>query len=144
MDLPGLSRIGFTFQNSVCLVQVTLGTVMGLLLIVDDDDLVRESVAAILANLGHDTLQAKDGLEAVQVFAARHREIHLVIMDVVMPNMDGIAATRAIMDAHPSAKIILMSGHSDQTIPPEAAAFLSKPFRSRTLGETVERILKRA
>jgi len=117
---------------------------MSLLLIVDDDDLVRESLAAILGNLGHDTLQAKDGLEALQLFNARHQEIHLVIMDVVMPKMDGITAAKAIMQAHPSAKVVLMSGHSDQTIPPEAAAFLSKPFKSRTLSETVEHVLRMA
>jgi len=117
---------------------------MSLLLIVDDDDLVRESLAAILGNLGHDTIEATDGLEALEVFKARHQEIHLIIMDVVMPRMDGITATKAIMKAQPSAKVILMSGHSHQTIPPEAAAFLTKPFKSGTLAETVEQVLKLA
>ena len=115
-----------------------------MMLVVDDDDLVREAVAAILASLGHEVIHARDGLEALTVYNAKYLEINLVIMDIVMPNMDGIAATRAIKDVHPSAKIILMSGYADQLCPAEADAFLPKPFMCRTFCETVEQVLKKA
>lgn len=117
---------------------------MCLLLVVDDDDLVRESVAAILASFGHDIIRASDGLEALTVYTAKHPSIDLIIMDIVMPKMDGIAAARAIKEIYPSARIILMSGHSDQCCPAEADAFLPKPFPSKTLYDTVEQVLRAA
>ena len=90
---------------------------MCLLLVVDDDDLVRESLAALLSLLGHDIIQARDGLEAAIIYLSKHDKIHLIIMDTVMPKMDGIAATKVIKKDHPSAKVILMTGKSDQLLP---------------------------
>jgi CheY-like chemotaxis protein len=117
---------------------------MCLLLVADDDELVRETVAALLANLGHDIIQARDGLEAFLIYMAKFDKIHLVIMDIMMPKMDGIAAAKAIKKEHPSAKVILMSGHSNQVIPREAEALLLKPFRYNDLCETVEQVLEMA
>ena len=117
---------------------------MCLLLVVDDDELVRESVSAILASLGHDILQAGDGLEALVLYNAKHDKIHLIIMDIMMPIMDGIVSIKAIKEKHPFAKVILMSGHSEEKIPKEADAFLSKPFKSKALCDIVDKILKMA
>lgn len=117
---------------------------MCLMLVVDDDDLLRESVAAILASLGHEIIFARDGLDALTVYNEKYHEIQIVFMDIVMPKMDGIAAARAIKDVHPSAKVILMSGYADQICPAEADAFLPKPFKSKTLFEAVDRLLKMA
>ena len=114
---------------------------MCLMLVVDDDELVRVSVAAILATMGHDIIFARDGLDAVAIYKIKHHEINLVLMDIIMPKMDGIAATRAIKNAHPTAKVILMSGYTDHISPIEADAFLPKPFRSKTLCHMVEQIL---
>ena len=114
------------------------------MLVVDDDDLLRSAMAAMLARLGHEIIQARDGLEALTIYQAKHPEIHLIIMDIMMPKMNGIAATRAIKEVHPSAKIILMSGRPGQGLPMEADAFLSKPFMSKALYETVEQVLKMA
>ena len=117
---------------------------MCLMLVVDDNDFVRECVAAILASLGHKIIYAVDGLEALTIYKAMYPMIRLVIMDIAMPKMDGIAATRAIKEAYPNAKVILMSGYADQLCPAEADAFLPKPFRSKTLCEIVEQVLKMA
>ena len=112
------------------------------LLVVDDDEMVRTSVSAILTILGHEIIQARDGLEAAAIYLSRHDKIHLIIMDIMMPKRDGIAATKAIKKDHPSAKVILMSGQSDQLLPKEADAFLLKPFRYKDLCETVEQVLQ--
>jgi len=112
-----------------------------LLLVVDDDEILRESVAAILSTLGHEIIHARDGLEALLIYKARHDKIHLVLMDIVMPKMDGITAAKAIKDAHPFAKIILMSGNPDKTSA-QADAFLSKPFRSKDLFAIVQQTLQ--
>jgi len=117
---------------------------MCLLLVVDDNDLMRESVAALLSLLGHDTIQARDGLEAAVIYLSKYDKIHLIIMDMVMPKMDGITATKAIKKDHPFAKIILMSEQPDQSLPKEANALLYKPFRYRDLCATVEQVLQMA
>lgn len=114
---------------------------MCLLLVVDDDDALREAMAAILAALGHDVLHARDGLEALHIHKAKHDQIHLILMDIKMPKMDGIAATKVIKETYPSAKIILMSGNPEH-VPVEADAFLSKPFRSKDLFQIVHQTLE--
>ena len=98
-----------------------IGGSMGKLLVVDDDEMVRVFVTAILATLGYDIVEAKDGLEALLVYQAMRSEISLIIMDIMMPRMDGIAATKVIKATDPSTKVILMSGHSEHD-PAEAKA----------------------
>jgi len=117
---------------------------MCVMLVVDDDELVLCSVSAILSHLGHEVIQAKNGYEATMIYNQKHELINLIIMDIVMPIMDGITAAKTIKDAHPFAKIILMSGHSDQIVPMEADAFLPKPFSSNTLFESIEHVLETA
>jgi len=113
---------------------------MCLLLVVDDEDLIRESVAEILSVLGHDIIHARDGLEALRIFKTKTSDIHLILMDIMMPRMSGIAAAKAIKQDHPSTKIVLMSGYTDE-IPSEADAFLSKPFRGKDLRDVIQKIL---
>jgi len=83
---------------------------MGLILVVDDDEMVRDFVTAILATFGHDSVPAGDGVEALLAFQYLRHQISLVIMDIMMPRMDGIAVTKVIKEANPSAKVILMTG----------------------------------
>jgi CheY-like chemotaxis protein len=90
--------------------------------------------------LGHQVVLAVDGLEALRECKARRGKIDLILMDVMMPDMDGLTAAKAIREAHPRSKIILMSGYTDQ-VPLEADAFLHKPFRCRDLLEVVQRLL---
>jgi len=125
-------------------IQVMLGIHMCLMLVVDDDDLMRASVAALLSLSGHDIIEARNGLEAAVIYMAKHEKIHLVIMSAVMPKMDGIAATRAIKKNHPSAKVILMSEGSGLHLPEEADALLIRPFRYKDLCESVEQVLQMA
>jgi len=111
-------------------------------LIVDDDSLLRECVKAMLAPLGNEVVEAKDGLEALMVFQALPGEIPVIIMDINMPRMDGMAATSVIKAAAPATRIILYSG-CHQALPPDvpADAFLAKPFHSRELLSLVQRFL---
>lgn len=119
--------------------------VMSSLLVVDDDETVRESVAAVLSAFGYGVIQAKDGLEAILLYRGMSASISLIIMDVVMPRMDGIAAARVIKEMNPFAKIILMSGYSEQ--PPmevKPDGFIPKPFKSKNLRVIVEQVLQMA
>jgi CheY-like chemotaxis protein len=116
---------------------------MSKLLVVDDDETVRESLREMLVSLKFDIVEAADGVEALLVYQAFRSEIQLVIMDIVMPRMDGIAATKAIKETNPYAKVILISAYSDK-IPSSArpSAFLLKPFSRKDLCDIVQLVLK--
>jgi len=116
---------------------------MSKLLVVDDDEMMRICVATILSTQGYEVVEAKDGVEALQVFQAMRGEIPLIIMDVMMPRMDGITATRAIKESDPSTKVILMSGHSENDpLQSKADAFLAKPFLCKELMAVIDRLLR--
>jgi two-component system, cell cycle sensor histidine kinase and response regulator CckA len=121
------------------------GITVGSVLVVDDDVLVRNSIAAMLTSLKHTVIQAKDGLEALSVYKTMNVAISIVIMDVKMPILDGIEATMLIKEFNNHAKIILMSGYSEK-IPSKAkpAAFIAKPFTRAELGEIVHLVMKSA
>jgi len=116
---------------------------MSKLLVVDDDEMMRECVATILSAHGYEVVEAKDGLEALLVFQTLRDEIPLIIMDVMMPRMDGIAATAAIKESDPFVKILLMSGHSENDpAQTKADAFLPKPFLSKELLAMIDKLLQ--
>lgn len=116
---------------------------MGKLLVVHDNEMMRICVTAILTTLGYDIVEAKDGLEALLVYRARHAEISLVIMEVTMPRMDGIAAAKVIKTVDPSAKVILMSGNAGHDLAgAQADAIIAQPFRGKDLLEVVQKVLQ--
>ena len=101
------------------------------LLITDDDDDLRESLAAAFAARGLDTVQAADGQEAYDV--VQRQDIHLVLMDFHMPRMTGLEALRLIKKFDQRLPVILMSAGLDPAISREvweadAFAIHSKPI----------------
>ena len=118
---------------------------MGKLLVVEDEDLVRQCVTALLTSFGHEVLEAKDGVEALLTYQVLRAEITLVLMDINMPRMDGIAVARVLKCTDPNLKIILISGHTEQ-IPSGlgVTAFLPKPFLGSELAAVVQRVLSEA
>jgi CheY-like chemotaxis protein len=109
-----------------------------LILIIDDEEAVREITRETLEAYGYKAITAGDGAEGVAVFAENRKEIKLVITDIMMPVMDGTAAIRALKRIVPDVKIIAASGFGStgQATPPPASsieAFLTKPYTSETL-----------
>ena len=100
---------------------------MSMILVVDDDDSVRNLLVKIVSLSGHDALPARNGVEAVALFRSRPDLIDLVITDLKMPVMDGREAIRRIREMKPGATIICVSGYSDQECP-QGTMFLTKPF----------------
>jgi CheY-like chemotaxis protein len=100
---------------------------MAMILVVDDDDSVRDLLGKIVRSSGHDALQARNGVEAVALFTSNSELIDLVITDLKMPVMDGNEAIRRIREMKPGATIICVSGYSEQECP-AGTMFLSKPF----------------
>lgn len=115
-------------------------------LLVDDDEIVLEIGAKMLQALGYCTLEARNGLEAVDLFRRHSNEVKLVIMDMQMPIMDGESACYALKKINPEVMVILASGISESSLVQSLLdqgfdGFIRKPFNFRVLSENVEKII---
>jgi len=104
-----------------------------LVLVVDEETSVREVLTTILAAKGYQTLAAADGAEALTLYAARGREIKVVLTEIRMPDLDGPALTRALSQVNPSVKIIVSAGEAEENQLAElrslgVKSFLTKPY----------------
>ncbi len=87
---------------------------MARILIAEDDEAVRGFVQRALSEEGHETAVARDGGEALDTLTREGAAFDLLLTDIKMPVMDGIALALAVAPAHPSLKILLMTGYADQ------------------------------
>lgn len=119
-----------------------------LILIVDDDEALRQSNAEVLEMLGYKTLQAGNGLEAVQAFEKYQTNIHLIFMDIMMPVMGGCEAGKHIHDIQADIPILFTTGYDkDKTLDgrhplPTGQDILPKPFTIEQLVEAIQEHLK--
>ncbi len=114
-------------------------------LIVDDEKEIREAIALYLKNEGIDAIQAKNGVEALELLD--QEEVHLIIMDVMMPNLDGIEATFKIRQSQ-QIPILMLSAKSEDTdkilgLQIGADDYLTKPFNPLELIARVKSQLRR-
>ena len=120
-----------------------------LILVVDDEPLICMSLRLALESQGYKVVTAGDGAEALAVFKQRHREIRLVLTDVMMPAMEGTRLIRALRDLNPKLRTVAFSGESNPTMRAnlEAAgvdSFLEKPCEPREMLQVIVRLLKEA
>lgn len=118
----------------------------GCILVVDDEELVRNFTRDMLVGAGYEILLASDGQEAVDIYCKHRDEISLIILDLMMPKMNGGQALVEISKINPDAKVILASGYTfdiDRDLKPEqeklVCGFVQKPF---LLGELSNKIAK--
>jgi two-component system cell cycle sensor histidine kinase/response regulator CckA len=116
-------------------------------LVVDDEDSIRELVKRALENRGYHVLTACEGTEAITLYAQNREAIKLVITDMVMPFMDGAATIRALQRLNPKLKLIAASGIGSNTKITEVEAlgvqaFLPKPYALEMLLQTVHKVLE--
>jgi DNA-binding NtrC family response regulator len=116
------------------------------ILIVEDDPTVGESLRQLLKKKGHDILLATNGKEALQLF--RHEIIDLVVTDVVMPKMDGIELLEAVKGLRPETEVIVISAQGTiekavQAMKLGAFDFIEKPINPRVISLLVERALEK-
>jgi CheY-like chemotaxis protein len=83
-------------------------------LIVDDEDSMRMLVARAIAMDGHDIATAQDGAEALEILSSEQGAFDLLLTDIQMPVMDGIALALAAARDFPDLTILLMTGFADQ------------------------------
>jgi PAS domain S-box-containing protein len=118
----------------------------GRVLLADDEEDVRGVVHAMLDTLGYEVIEARDGIEAVEIFRRRSTEIDLVILDLVMPRLTGEAALGQIRRIAPAVPAILVSGYDEsgrirEIVDAGFGGFLQKPFRRQDLGKKVRELL---
>lgn len=106
----------------------------GVVLVVDDEEMVRDVAVAILGSAGHETLSAADGAAGVELFRQNVDRIDVVLLDMKMPGMDGPATCAAILEIRPDAKVILSSGFAAAEAASRfegmaLAGFVQKPYR---------------
>ncbi len=119
--------------------------IMAKILLVDDASFMRMMIKDALTKNGYsDIYEAADGVEAV----AKYTEIHpdLVIMDITMPNMDGLGALKAIKQMDPSANVVMCSAMGQEAMVIEAIKsgakdFIVKPFKPDRILKTVTTVL---
>lgn len=106
-----------------------------MILLVDDDDSVRETAADMLEDLGYRVRQASGGLEALEVLSA-NRDVDLMVTDIRMPGMSGLELSDLASNRFRDLKIILISGYFQSK--PAHRRFLQKPFRTRDLDAAIQ------
>ncbi|NJD53662.1 MAG: PAS domain S-box protein [Candidatus Methanoperedens sp.] len=116
-----------------------------LILVVEDEDSVRKVTVSTLEKYGYSALAAEDGAEAVVLYARNKDKVRVILMDMMMPVMDGPASIRAIHKINPEVKVIAVSGLAEKDILEEvedlANAFLPKPYTARKLLKTLDEVL---
>lgn len=107
-----------------------------LILVVDDEAIVQQTIQDTLENYHYKTLVAEDGIEAIALYVQYEQEISVVLLDMLMPNMDGLTAIRTLRSLNPKVKIIATSGlpaNAQKAIASGANQFLSKPYTATDL-----------
>jgi signal transduction histidine kinase len=115
-------------------------------LVVEDEDIVRELVCEVLENQGYNVLCAGDGIEALDLAEDYDDEIHLLVTDVIMPHMNGHELAARLSALRPDMKILYVSGYSDNDIGDHGllephSELLQKPFTPQTLARKIRDVI---
>lgn len=117
-----------------------------LILVVDDEENIRNAAEATLVRLGYQAVTAVDGTDALAVYSQHRGDIKIVLTDLAMPYMDGSSLVRALRKLDPQARVIAMSGLiSDEKVAELKSLgvneFLPKPYSAETLLKAIRSVL---
>jgi two-component system cell cycle sensor histidine kinase/response regulator CckA len=115
-------------------------------LLVEDEDIVRNLGVRILGDLGYRIMQARNGAEALALAMGYKERIDLLLTDVVMPGMNGSELATQVVPLHPEMKVLFTSGYTDDAIVDhgvlhEGVSFIGKPFSPERLARKVREVL---
>ncbi len=118
----------------------------GTVLVIDDDRTILRTLRGILEGAGYRVIEREDGGEGVDVFRDQHDEIDVVIMDWIMPGLDGDEWARMMLKIDPEARVIFCTGYeideiTYSRIEDTIAGFLHKPFGPQQVLAAVEKAL---
>jgi PAS domain S-box-containing protein len=116
-------------------------------LLVEDEQGVRELIRDFLLRCGYTVLEAADPIDAIALFDAHGDTLHLLITDVVMPRMNGRELAERLLARRPGLVVLYMSGYTDDQVlahgVAHGAGFLQKPFTPDVLARKVREVLDR-
>lgn len=143
--LPAVRRAS-AVRSRVSVADLPKGS--GLVLVVDDDRMVRKVVHSSLHSLGYTVVEAVSGSDAIEIYRARHAEIRAVVLDMIMQGMTGRATYLALRDIDPSVVVLLMSGHSlndqvQEILDLGVRAFVSKPYSIAALATVMAELTQK-
>jgi PAS domain S-box-containing protein len=118
----------------------------GTILLVDDEEIVLEAGTKMLERLGYSVLEARSGMTAINIYKDKMKAIDMIILDMIMPKMDGGKTYEKLKDINPNVKVLLASGYSIEGQATEilkrgCEGFIQKPFNLRSLSGKVKKIL---
>lgn len=120
------------------------------ILVIDDEEHIRELCRDLLEPLGYTILLADSGREGINIFRMSHDSIDLVMLDMIMPKMGGGEVFQALRTIKPDVKVILCSGYShngfagiDTLVRSGAAGFIQKPFTRQTILSAIKKALEK-
>ncbi|QJX00439.1 hybrid sensor histidine kinase/response regulator [Frigoriglobus tundricola] len=118
----------------------------GTVLVVDDEEMIRNLAAAALQGRGYRVLQAADGQQALETYAAQRDAIDLVILDLTMPVLSGHEAFRQLLTLNPAVRVLFVSGYAVEQLSDlekqSMAGFVKKPYRPTELLQAVDAVLR--
>ena len=127
---------------------VSLSTGSGVVLIVDDEELVRATASAVLEKAGYEVLLAEDGERALAVLESRRGRIDLVLLDLTMPVLSGEETLDRLLARWPRAGILATSGYDEQEsrrrLGRRVAGFIHKPYNAAQLTTQVAEAMQRS
>ena len=115
-------------------------------LIVDDDDRVREMGRRMLEMAGYTVITAGSGEEALAMYPAQKNEISLIILDLIMPGMGGKRCLEELLLIDPEIKVLLASGYSSYSLASDkerggAKGFIGKPYDAKDIFSAIRKVL---
>lgn len=116
----------------------------GMILVIDDEEPVRDAVSDILEMEGFQVLTAHNGMTGVAIYQQKQAEISLIILDLSMPGMNGVETFQALQAVDPQVRVLLSSGYSETEIATRFqgqgfVGFIHKPYSMAALAESVRR-----
>jgi PAS domain S-box-containing protein len=126
--------------------EATLVRGAGAVLVVEDDEAMRDACADMVTGLGYTVQTCHDGEEGVRRYREKWREIDLVLLDLIMPRLNGVACMRAMKEVNPAVRVVVTTGYGEDARREDmtklgALAFIDKPFEIAKLAAVIDRVI---
>ncbi|MBN2804165.1 MAG: response regulator [Deltaproteobacteria bacterium] len=127
--------------------KVSLTKGEGKVLLVDDEKMIRRSAGRLITKLGYDVIDASNGVEAMEILESQEHFFSIVILDLIMPVMNGEETFKRIKQFEPALPILISSGYSqddkvNQLIQGGAAGFIQKPYGMTALNDAIKEFMR--